>query len=401
MTDVPQIADTSQLAQVLRTPTEVIRAAPFESDSSIPPALADRCLNIGLIDCHRFSQDCLIKAFDGLDPRPSIVPFEKVQDCISSIHTELDVVVYYSHSTDGPAQTTLEEVIAVRQAFKTAPIIVLSDAEDAEHPNMVRSILNYGAQGFIPTRTTGIPIAFAAIRFITAGGVFAPLDLLLTKRPDSILEAGRRSQLTPRQYAVLNQLQQGKANKIIAHELGMSESTRKDSCTQYHAKDGCDEQDAGRLQGAKALGQSGNDRPGQRRRPLKWRASMFGAEFGLRRFLVSQYLRGSTELTNRMLRGRSGAREFGRVVIVSALGRNTGIASGARLQWRALKRLGVDVELVDASPALRNPWVRVPHRPGSAYVFHSAGPQTACLIRSVLPHAAAAHRVGVLGVGTA
>jgi DNA-binding NarL/FixJ family response regulator len=33
--------------------------------------------------------------------------------------------------------------------------------------------------------------------------------------------------LTARQKAVLAQLQQGKANKIIAHELGMSESTAK------------------------------------------------------------------------------------------------------------------------------------------------------------------------------
>jgi DNA-binding NarL/FixJ family response regulator len=84
-----------------------------------------------------------------------------------------------------------------------------------------------GAQGFIPTRTTGIPITFAAIRFITAGGVFAPLDLLLTKRPDRVVEAAQQSRLTPRQVAVLNHLQQGKANKIIAHELGMSESTVK------------------------------------------------------------------------------------------------------------------------------------------------------------------------------
>jgi DNA-binding NarL/FixJ family response regulator len=227
MTGISQIADTSQLVRILRTPAGSMRATDLESDTSGPVALSDRSLNIGLIDCYRFSQDCLIKAFDGLDPRPTIVPFERVQDCISTDHTDLDVVVYYSHAMDGLTQTIVEEVSAIRQAFSAAPIIVLSDAEDADHPNMIRSVLKYGAQGFIPTRTTGIPIAFAAIRFITAGGVFAPLDLLLTKRPDPAAEATRQSQLTPRQSAVLNQLQQGKANKIIAHELGMSESTVK------------------------------------------------------------------------------------------------------------------------------------------------------------------------------
>jgi glycosyltransferase involved in cell wall biosynthesis len=120
---------------------------------------------------------------------------------------------------------------------------------------------------------------------------------------------------------------------------------------------------------------------------------MFDGGRGLKPYLAGQYLQASTELTHRLLRGRSGQRDFQRVVIVAALGRNNGIASGARLQWKALQQLGVDVELLDAAPALRNPLVRIPHRPGTAYVFHSGGPQTACLIRSVLPHAADAYRV--------
>ena len=48
------------------------------------------------------------------------------------------------------------------------------------------------------------------------------------------------------------------------------------------------------------------------------------------------------------------------MIIVAALGRNDGIASGARLQWDALRGLGVDAELLDATPALRNPLFRIP-----------------------------------------
>jgi DNA-binding NarL/FixJ family response regulator len=65
---------------------------------------------------------------------------------------------------------------------------------------------------------------------VKAGGTFAPLDLLLTPRPDPVREApsvSQQSRLTSRQVMVLGHLQQGKANKIIAHELGMSESTVK------------------------------------------------------------------------------------------------------------------------------------------------------------------------------
>ncbi|HEY0181300.1 MAG TPA: response regulator transcription factor [Rhodopila sp.] len=228
MTALSNTADASHLIQILRHPDEeVIRAAEAELDTSTLEVVGARALNIGLIDCHKLSQECLIKAFEGLEPRPVIVPFETIPESNTEAGIGLDLIVYYSHSNDSAERTIVGDVTLIRQVFKTAPVIVLSDAEDAEHPNTIRSALKNGAQGFIPTRTTGIPITFAAIRFIVAGGVFAPLDLLLTKRSDRVIETAHQSRLTPRQLAVLNHLQQGKANKIIAHELGMSESTVK------------------------------------------------------------------------------------------------------------------------------------------------------------------------------
>jgi DNA-binding NarL/FixJ family response regulator len=228
MTGVSKIADPAQLMEILRTPVEeAMRTTEAVLDASVTPTVINHPLNIGLIDCHRFSQECLIKAFDGLEPKPTIVPFEAVQNFLSEAPPDLDLIVYYCHSAESSEKTMVADVVAIRRGFRTAPIIILSDSEDAEHPNIIRSALKNGAQGFIPTRTTGIPITFAAIRFITAGGVFAPLDLLLTKRMDRVVEAAQRCRLTPRQLAVLNHLQQGKANKIIAHELGMSESTVK------------------------------------------------------------------------------------------------------------------------------------------------------------------------------
>ena len=104
---------------------------------------------------------------------------------------------------------------------------------------------------------------------------------------------------------------------------------------------------------------------------------MAASRGGLRRSLTYGYLAGAEALTHRFLRRRSGERDFRRVIVVAALGRNNGIASGARLQWNALRQLGVDTELLDVTPALRNPLFRIPHRPGSAYVFHAGAPQTA------------------------
>lgn len=112
-----------------------------------------------------------------------------------------------------------------------------------------------------------------------------------------------------------------------------------------------------------------------------------------KRAISERLLAGSAELTYRLLGGRTGERNFSRIVVVAPLGRQNGVASGARLQYAALRQLGLDAELVDAAPALRNPLFRIPHSPGTAYVVHSGGPQAAILLATVLPQATDAYRV--------
>jgi len=184
-------------------------------------------LRIGLIDCYRFSQECLVKTFDDLQPRFAMQPFSTVQECILHAEHEFDLIVYYSHASEN---SCMDNIASVRKSFQNIPLIVLSDAEDAHQPQVICSTLKQGARGFIPTRTMGIPMIVAAIRFVKAGGTFAPLDLLLTGGQETVREATvapAPNRLTSRQVMVLGHLQQGKANKIIAHELGMSESTVK------------------------------------------------------------------------------------------------------------------------------------------------------------------------------
>ncbi|MEM9222862.1 MAG: glycosyltransferase family 4 protein [Pseudomonadota bacterium] len=114
----------------------------------------------------------------------------------------------------------------------------------------------------------------------------------------------------------------------------------------------------------------------------------------LHRAAATAWLEGARRLARLRVGQRSAARDFSRIAIVGALGRSNGIAQGALIQHAALARWGAEVELVDATRALRNPTARSTHRPATAYVFHCGGPQTASLIHAVLPHAARAWRVG-------
>jgi DNA-binding NarL/FixJ family response regulator len=187
-------------------------------------------IRVGLIDCLQFSQDCLIRAFNTFHPDLVMVAFGNVRDCIRSAPSDLDVILYYCHDDGSFEHETLQHVKRLRQAFSNVPVVVLSDAKSALRPRNIRNALNSGAQGFIPTLTTEVPVALAAIRFVKDGGTFAPLDLLLAGRTGPASgksEIPTANRLTPRQTTVLAHLHQGKANKVIAYELGMSESTVK------------------------------------------------------------------------------------------------------------------------------------------------------------------------------
>jgi DNA-binding NarL/FixJ family response regulator len=182
-------------------------------------------LNVGLIDINRFSQECLTRVLDQANPRISMKCFLTVGSCIDAAPSDLDVLIYYAHGEEANEAPTRHSILTICQAFAEIPVIIFSDANGIQQSDFMNSALKSGARGFVPTQTASLPITLAAIRLVSAGGTFVPADLLFHRRPTRA--AALQNQLTPRQVAVLNRLQEGKANKIIAYELGMSESTVK------------------------------------------------------------------------------------------------------------------------------------------------------------------------------
>ncbi|HEX2943773.1 MAG TPA: response regulator transcription factor [Rhodopila sp.] len=187
-------------------------------------------LTLALIDSYRLSRECLATTLEGQSRHLSVVPFKSVEDYIAGDSSRFDLVIYYPHGDDATEAAVSKQIAMIQRGVTATPVIVLSDAEEADQTRTIREMLSSGAHGFIPTRSTSMSITLAAIRFVRAGGTFAPLDLLLTSQPEREKTASAGTQpnaLTARQMAVLAHLQQGKANKIIAHELKMSESTVK------------------------------------------------------------------------------------------------------------------------------------------------------------------------------
>ena len=103
----------------------------------------------------------------------------------------------------------------------------MADGEGIDH---VTRLLNLGARGYIPT-SMSFAIAVQALHLVHAGGVFVPANSVLScrQRADEprLTPLAAPGAFTARQVAVIEGLRKGKANKIIAYELKMRESTVK------------------------------------------------------------------------------------------------------------------------------------------------------------------------------
>lgn len=87
-------------------------------------------------------------------------------------------------------------------------------------------------QGYIPT-SSSMEVAAAVLRLVAAGGTYVPHAL--DEKPSPVLtgktlrtpKAASIAELTPRECGVLELLECGMPNKIIAYRLSLSQSTVK------------------------------------------------------------------------------------------------------------------------------------------------------------------------------
>jgi len=114
---------------------------------------------------------------------------------------------------------------AVSAALPDTPVALLSDFED---PQSIREAFGLGVCGYIPTSLASM-VAVEAVRLICVGGTFAPTVALLCQsgQPRASAAEPQIEGFTQRQSQILDCLQRGMANKLIAYELNMCESTVK------------------------------------------------------------------------------------------------------------------------------------------------------------------------------
>ena len=196
---------------------------------------ADRQLRILIADPRRLFRASLKLTIEKIDRQFDVLETDDISD-ISSDSADLVLL-----PIDPQRSADLERLQVLRNRAADTPVVVFSDADSAEN---VLLALRSGARGYIPT-TLESRIMVDALRLVAAGGTYIPdvvvdmLHALATGEPaaiDATSSDNAFQTITPRQREVLDSLRQGMPNKLIAHQLGISENTVKAHLSQIMKK---------------------------------------------------------------------------------------------------------------------------------------------------------------------
>jgi len=134
---------------------------------------------------------------------------------------------------DMPGMQGLTGLAALRAAYPTIPVVIVSATTN---PAAMRQAIEMGAAGFIPKLAPSERF-LEVIRAVLAGVVWLPpeaSDQALAANDRDI--AARAARLTPQQHRVLCLMAEGKANKVIAYEMQITEPTVKAHVTEILRK---------------------------------------------------------------------------------------------------------------------------------------------------------------------
>jgi DNA-binding NarL/FixJ family response regulator len=211
---------------------------------SLDTACADEQLPIVLIDRRPLTRECLVRWLEEDRPDFRVTPTETAGKVASDPRILRSAhLIIFSTGADNPRSfKVLDDIDQLTRNPAQIPVVILSDYDELD---AVAEVMQHGVRGYIPT-SLDLTEAMGALRFVQAGGTFVPAQAVIRSlhrmansqlsarqgggagnSPEHDIERTPLESLTPREKEVLAHLRQGKPNKIIAHDLNITESTVK------------------------------------------------------------------------------------------------------------------------------------------------------------------------------
>lgn len=178
-------------------------------------------MKILIADDHALFRDELSSRLEKINPDVVLMQASSFSQALKILEKEVDLDMIIV-DLDMPDMQWEEGIKILKQKSDEINIVVISASEDMRQ---IRKILQSGIKGYIPKRLESQTM-HNALKLIVEGGIYIPPALV--ENNSEFSNNNRRSKtLTNRQSQVLDLIAEGKSNKQIAYEMGVSEATVK------------------------------------------------------------------------------------------------------------------------------------------------------------------------------
>ena len=178
-------------------------------------------------DDHPLFREAIINTISSAFPGSSTYETEDVESTLELIKSndEIDLILL---DLNMPGMTGLNGLLDVRNECPTTPVVIVSAETEKQK---ILQTLSYGAVGFI-AKSSSKKVIGEAIQSVFEGNVYLPPNIMRSQTVDNQtneyeISPEKISLLTRRELIVLKHLTKGEANKQIAYNLHISETTIK------------------------------------------------------------------------------------------------------------------------------------------------------------------------------
>lgn len=175
-------------------------------------------MNLLLVDDHQLFLAGLSLLLQQLSPGAQVSIATSIGQAVNKF-SDLNLILLDLHLPDANGFDGLRRLKAAHEA---TPIVIVSSECN---PQRIRDCIGGGAMGFV-SKSSGASELLKAMALILAGKTYLPTSCV----PFESFEGSKKTDswhLSPRQKEVFRGVIQGKPNKIIARELGISDQTVK------------------------------------------------------------------------------------------------------------------------------------------------------------------------------
>lgn len=194
---------------------------------------------IVVLDHHALSRSCLARVLRSEFPDFAVLEIEDARQIDETAGKLVSVIALDTGNSCLTDECVLQSLSCLHRSMPNGPVMLLTRMDEAAISDAtIAELARYGVRGCVAD-SASIDIALAALRLLMAGGVYFPRSMLVdgaspahgsgNEMAVDVSSINNRTDIafTERERQVLATLLRGLSNKVIAHELNLSQNTVK------------------------------------------------------------------------------------------------------------------------------------------------------------------------------